>query len=265
LNEAAEEALGESLGASLGSVGESSLADLVQRAEVRVRESAEIRRKRSDGEIAVRQLRSNLDVAQREQRKNEADLGEWRTVWGAAIAGLPVSELADPVAVQEVVKMIDAVCAASEEMDRLQHRIDAMRADEAYFIEAVRGLCIRAGRAELFEIDSLLAIGRLQEMARTAQTNETRAIGIVAGQAREQQKLSDAKNAVARYEKALKELRSEAQTETDTRSDPCEPEATRTRWANRRSLQGTYQCVRDPRVVRSSGGRCRSGLVAIGT
>jgi uncharacterized protein YhaN len=215
VNEAEEEVKHwrESLGILLGSVGESSLADLVQRAEVRVRESAEIRRKRSDGEIAVRQLRSNLDAAQREQRKNETDLGGWRTLWGIAIAGLPVSELADPVTVQEVVKMIDAVFAASEEMDRLQYRINAMRADEANFIEAVRGLCIRADRTELVESDALLAIGRLQEMARTAQTNETRAIGIVAGHAREQQKLLDAQNAVARYEKALKELRSEAQTE----------------------------------------------------
>src|ERR1019366_1758130 len=127
---------------------------------------------------------------------------------------LPVTEFADPVAVHEVVKMIDAVFTASEEMDRLQYRIDAMRADEANFIDAVRGLCIRAGHTELVESDALLAIGRLQEMARTAQTNETRALGIVAGQAREQQKLSDVQNAVAIYEKALKELRSEAQAET---------------------------------------------------
>ena len=204
----------ESLCTLLGVVGESSLVDLVQRAEVRVRESAEIRRKRTDGELAVRQLRSNLDAAQREQRKNETDLGEWGTLWGNAIAGLPVSEFADPVAVHEVVKMIDAVFAASEEMDRLQYRIDAMRADEENFIEAVRTLSVRAGRNELVEGDALLAIGKLQEMARFAQTNETRATGVIGGQAREQQKVSDAENAVVRYEKALNELRSEAQTET---------------------------------------------------
>jgi uncharacterized protein YhaN len=207
----------ESLCTLLGVVGESSLADLVQRAEVRVRESAEIRRKRTDGELAVRQLRSNLDAAQREQRRNETDLGEWRTLWGNAIAGLPVSELADPVAVHEVVKMIDAVFAASEEMDRLQYRIDAMRADEANFIEAVRSLAIRAGRNELAENDALLAIGRLQEMARIAQTNETRATSVIGGQARERQKVSDAENAVVRYERALNELRSDAQAETASR------------------------------------------------
>jgi len=203
----------KSLGKLLGGAGECSLADLVQQADVRVRESAEIRRKRTDGEAAVRQLRSNLDAAQRELRKNDADLAEWRTSWCTAIAGLPVTELADPLAVHEVVTMIDAIFDASEEMDQLQYRIDAMRADETRFIAAVRSLSTRAGRHELIESDPLLAIGRLQEMARIAQTNETRATGFIAGQAREQQKLLGAESAVARHEKTLKELTSEAQIE----------------------------------------------------
>jgi uncharacterized protein YhaN len=204
----------ESLGTLLGDAGASSLADLVQRAEVRVRESAEIRQKRIDRELTVRQLRSNLDAALRESRKNEAELAEWRTLWGSAIAGLPVTVFADPASVYEVVKMIDAVFDAVEEMDRLQYRIDAMRADETRFIAAVRSLSIRAGRHELVEGDPLLAIGRLHEMARVAQTNETRATGIMAGQAREQQKLSEAENAVARHEKTLNDLMSEARTNT---------------------------------------------------
>ena len=170
----------ESLSTLLGEAGEFSLADLVSRAEIRVRESAEIQRKRSEAESAIRQLRSNLESARKEQRKSEADFAEWRTIWTSAIEGLPVSELADPAAVQEVIKMIDAVFAASVEMDGLQYRIDAMLADELNYVEAVCGLALRAGCSELADRDALLAIGSLQEMARTAQTNETRATGITA-------------------------------------------------------------------------------------
>ena len=204
----------QSLGTLLGDVGESSLANLVTQAELRVRESAEIQRKRSEGESAVRQLRSNLEAARKELRKNQSDVEDWRKLWTSAMAGLPVSELADPVAVQEVIKILDAVLAASEEMDGLQYRIDAMQAGEANYVEAVRGLSVRSGRNDLAETDALVAIGKLQELGRLAQTNETKATGIIESQAREQQKLSDAESAVARHEKALNQLRIEAQTET---------------------------------------------------
>jgi uncharacterized protein YhaN len=139
----------ESLSALLGEAGEFSLADLVSQAEVRVRDSAGIQRKRSEGESAVRQLRSNLEAARKEKRKNDADLDDWRASWATAVSELPVSEFPDPAAVKDVIKMIDAVFAASQEMDRLQYRIDAMQADESHYVDAVRGLALRAGCSEL--------------------------------------------------------------------------------------------------------------------
>jgi uncharacterized protein YhaN len=172
----------------------------------------------------------NLESARKEQRRNDADVAEWRIMWTRAIEGSPVSELAEPAAVQEVIKMIDAVFAASLEMDGLQHRIDGMLADESNYTEAVRGLVLRADCREVAGRDALLAICSLQEMARSAQTNETRTAGIIASQTREQQKLSDAESAVARYEKALSELRIEAQAETANTI----PEAVR---ANQRRLE----------------------------
>jgi uncharacterized protein YhaN len=204
----------ESLAALLGTAAVSPLADLVNQAEKLVRESVEIRRKRCDGEIALRQLRLNLEAAHDERHKNESNIQEWRASWVDAIAGVPVSEQAEPAAVQELVRMIDAVHSASENMDGLRHRIGTMEADETSYIKGVRDLATRSGRSELLRIDALLAINTLQEMARDSQTNETRAKGIVESQAREQQKLADALSAISRCEKILEELRLEARTET---------------------------------------------------
>jgi len=203
----------ESLAVLLGTRGELSLTNLMNRAEKLVRESAEIRQKRADAEIAVRQLRFNLEAALKEQLKNESDIQTWRASWVVAIAGLPVSELPDPASVQEVVGMIDGVHSASEDMDGLQYRIDAMESDETNYVNAVRDLAVQAARSELVKNDALLAISTLQEMARCSLTNETKAKGIIASQAREQQKSADAQNDVARYEKALEDFKVEVRTE----------------------------------------------------
>ena len=49
---------------------ERALAELVNRAEARVREAAENRKNRSEASGKIRQLRSNLEAARDEQRRN---------------------------------------------------------------------------------------------------------------------------------------------------------------------------------------------------
>jgi uncharacterized protein YhaN len=203
----------ETLSTLLGETEESGLSELVNRADIRVRQSVETRRNRGDAAARIRELRSNLDAAGGDLRRNESELAGWGTEWAAALRGLPVSGSADPAAVQEVVRLIDQVFTVSEEMSGLQYRIDAMKMDEANYVEAVRQLALRAGRQDLAAGDALLAISELQRLARVAQSNETKAAGIIENQMREQRKLSDAQAATARYQTALEELRLEAQVE----------------------------------------------------
>jgi uncharacterized protein YhaN len=203
----------ESLGNLLGEATECPLAELVSRAEARVRESADTRRSRGEAASKIRQLRSNLDAAREEQRRNESDIKEWSAAWAAALRGLPVTATADPAAAHEVVHLIDQVFSASEEMSGLQYRIDAMKSDEANYVTAVRQLALRAGRQDLAAGDALLAISELQGSARVAQSNETKVAGIMENQVREERKQSDAQAAIARYQTVLEELTVEAQVE----------------------------------------------------
>lgn len=203
----------ETLSTLLGETQESGLSELVNRADIRVRQSVETRRNRGDAAARIRELRSNLDAARGDLWRNESELAGWGTEWAAALRGLPVSGSADPAAVQEVVRLIDQGFIVSEEMSGLQYRIDAMKMDEANYVEAVRRLALRAGRQDLAAGDALLAISELQRLARVAQSNETKAAGIVENQMREQRKLSDAQAGTARYQTALEELRLEAQVE----------------------------------------------------
>jgi uncharacterized protein YhaN len=103
------------------------------------------------------------------------------------------------------------VISTSEEMAALKYRIDAMKADEAEYVEAVRGLAVRAGRMDLATADALIAIGELQALARVAHGDEAKATSINANLAREKRKQDEAEKAVARFEVALEELREESQ------------------------------------------------------
>jgi uncharacterized protein YhaN len=203
----------ELLSIGLGEAQECTLTELVSRASARVREAAEIRKRRGEAASKIRQLQSNLDAALEEQRGNESELEEWRSLWAAALRGLPVSGTAAPDAVQEVLRLIDRVFSASDEMAGLQYRIEAMNKDDADYVEAVRGLALRASRQDLAERDALLAIGELQAAARVAESNETKVAGINKDQARSKKKLSDAQMALARNQASLEELRKEARAD----------------------------------------------------
>lgn len=204
----------EMLGAALGESSQRTLAELVNRAEARVREAAENRKKRTEVSGKIRQLKSNLETARDEQRRNVSDLERWQASWADALVGLPLSRIAEPAAVQEVVGIIDQVHSTSDEMAGLQYRIEAMKGDEAEYVEAVRQLAVHAGRLDLAEADALIAIGELQKLARIAQANEAKATSINANIAREERKQEDAQRVVARQEAALEELRKEAQAST---------------------------------------------------
>ena len=201
----------ESLSAVLADKSERTLAELVNLADMRVREAAENRKSRNEASGKIRQLKSNLEAAREEQRRNASELEKWQASWATALAGLPMSSTADPAAVQEVLRIIDQVASTSEEMAGLQYRIDGMKADEAEYLEAVQGLAVRAGRQDLASRDALFAIGELQALARVAQANETKAMSISANLVREKRKLEDAQNAVSRHEAGLEEIRKEAQ------------------------------------------------------
>lgn len=201
------------LGAALGESAERGLTELVNRAEARVREAKENQRTRNDLSARIRQLKANLGSARAEQRQNVSELEGWQASWAEALAGLPVSNAADPVAAQEVVKIIDEVHAKSEEMAGLQYRTDAMKRDEAEYVEAVRALAVSAGRLELAQTDALVAIGELQKMARVAQANETKAASLSENVARENRKQEDAQRVILRQQAALEELRKEAQAQ----------------------------------------------------
>ncbi len=204
----------ELLAAALGESSQRTLADLVNRAEARVREAAENRRKRTEISGKIRQLKSNLEATRDEQRRNIGELEKWQASWADALVGLPVSSTADPSAAQEVVGIIDQVHSTSEEMAGLLYRIEAMHGDEAEYVEAVRQLAVRAGRLDLAEADALMVIGELQKLARVAQANEAKATSISANLAREKRKQEDAQRVIARQEAALEELRKEAHAPT---------------------------------------------------
>jgi uncharacterized protein YhaN len=202
------------LRAALGEGAQRELADLVSRAESRVREAAENRKERVDLSGRIRQLKSNLDTARDEQRRNAAELEDWRASWAKALVGLPVTSAADPAAAQEVVRLIDEVHTKSDEMAGLQYRIDAMKRDESEYVEAVRGLAVSAGRHDLVEADALIVISELQKLARAAQDNETKAVSISENLTREKRKQEEAQRVIARQEATLEELRREAQSPT---------------------------------------------------
>lgn len=204
----------EMLGSALGESSQRTLADLVNRAEARVREAAENRKKRAEVSVKIRQLKSNLETARDEQRRNVSDLERWQASWADALVGLPVSSAADPAAAQEVVGIIDQVHSTSDEMAGLQYRIQSMKGDEAEYVEAVHQLVVRAGRLDLADADALIAIGELQKLARVAQGNEAKAASVSANLAREKRKQEDAQRVVVRQEAALEELRKEAQAPT---------------------------------------------------
>jgi uncharacterized protein YhaN len=187
---------------------------LVNRADARVREAAENRKKGTEVSGKIRQLKSSLATARDEQRRNISDLERWQASWADALVGLPLSSTADPAAVQEVVKISDQVHSTSDEMAGLQYRIEAMKEDEAEYVEAVRRLAVRASRLDLAEADALIAIGELQKVARVAQGNEGKATSISANIAREKRKQEDAQRVVAKQEAASEELRNEAQAPT---------------------------------------------------
>jgi len=200
-----------SLSIALGDSSDRPLADLVSRADARVRDAASARKARAEAAARIRELRSNLEGAREEERRSTLDLQKWQQAWKSALRGLPVSENADPVAVQEVIRTIDQIHSASEEMTGLRYRIDAMQTDDANYTEAVRQLALRAGRHDLAEADALVVIGELQTLARAAQTNETKAASISENLVREEQKLVEARALVSRFESAIEELRKEAQ------------------------------------------------------
>jgi uncharacterized protein YhaN len=212
VNEAEEEAQHwrETLSTLLGLAEECELSELVNRADHRVRQSVETRRNRDVLATRIRELRSNLYAAREEQRRNESDMEKWGADWAEALRGLPVSGSTDPAAVQEVMRLADQVLTVSEDMSGLQYRIDAMKIDEANYVEAVRQLALRAGRQDLAAGDALVAISELQRLVRAAQSNETKASGIIENQMREQRRLSEAQAATTRYQTGLDELGLEA-------------------------------------------------------
>jgi uncharacterized protein YhaN len=203
----------ESLSAVLGESSDRSLADLVNRAEMRLREAADNRKNRSEATSTIRQLKLNLESAKEEQRRNTSDLEKWQSFWVTALHGLPISSTADPTAAHEILRIIDQVVSTSDEIAGLQYRIDAMNADETAYVETVHELAMRAGRLDLAACDALHAIGELQTLARVELSNETRRASIGADVVREKRKLEGAQNDIARHETTLEALRKEAQAQ----------------------------------------------------
>jgi uncharacterized protein YhaN len=201
----------ESLRSELGEAAECPLENLVAKAEHRLQVAAEIRTKRVEATFRKAQLQSELESVTEEQRRNDSALQEWRILWVTAIQGLPVSEVADPGAVQEVICLIDDIGEKSREIKDLQYRIGTMQRDETEYVQGVGALVVRASRDELAQTDALTAISKLQAAARAAQDNELRAAGLIETQSRKGRDLADATADVARHGASLDKLREEAQ------------------------------------------------------
>ena len=201
----------ESLIAALGGSVERSLAELVSTAEQLIREAAETRKKRGELDVSKRKLKSDLEAAANEQRLNDVALDEWRASWALAISALRLNEDAEPAAVNEVVSILGEIDSLSVKMESLQHRIDTMQRDEREYADTVQALAVRAGPTDFAGLDSLVAIGKLQEAARVARQNESSAAAITKNLSREQQKFGKAMDEAGRFGKALAELRDEAQ------------------------------------------------------
>jgi len=127
-----------------------------------------------------------------------------------AIDGLPVTPSADPSAVKAVLGIADQVFITTEEMSKLQHRIDAAKSNISTYVLEVRDLAVRAGQTQLVDVDPLITVGKLQELARNALTNEIRIAELLKTKSREEQNLAAAKVAILTNKSRLEELRLEA-------------------------------------------------------
>lgn len=198
--------LRDSLSSAMNESASLSLAELTARAEKRMKDTEEGRRRRVELAAAITQQRSTLNSDIEAQSQNGIALKEWRDSWAEAVKGLPVTQSADPVAVQEVLRIADEINRISSQIDKLQHRIDAMRSDEFEFAQAVRSLAERGGRKELVEIDPLAAVARLHELARISAENEKTIAALADSGSRESQKLAEAAADIERAQRLLSEL-----------------------------------------------------------
>jgi len=212
LGEIAEEVsrLRTALTSAMNDAANLSLTELAARADTRVTEAGAIRHRRTALASAIALQRSALNSDVEEQGRNAAALAEWRKLWAEAVEGLPVSQTADPEVVREVLRISDEIVGISSQLEKLQHRIDSMRADESGFTRAVTSLAERSARKELTGLDPLIAIASLHELARAVAANEKTFAALAENQNRENRKLAQAVADIERAQKLLTDLASTA-------------------------------------------------------
>lgn len=176
---AAAEAEREALSGALENAGmEASglaLSELVQAAENLISAHTAAHTKRVTIEKQVADLTRNLASRQRELDQARATSEEWQRRWKSALdqtwfAGMDEA----PGAVRELLDALTELPVALKEFAGTQHRIDAMEADRAEFVNAVSDICDALG--EPFDqsrpVDAARALIRGRDEAR--QTKERR-------------------------------------------------------------------------------------------
>jgi hypothetical protein len=204
--EAEEKLWRESLAQALQASPEQPLAHLVAAAEAKISEADAICNRRNECAAGKRQAQISLGAEVEEQRRNDSALEAWKGQWAQAVTHLPIDAAGEPATAQELLKCIAEVKTINEVIENLQHRIEAMQKDEAEYTRQAHASARQAGRVELVDVDAVTAVGRLQELARTARDNELEAERVTTDQVRRERELAGAIADVERCTADLNEL-----------------------------------------------------------
>jgi uncharacterized protein YhaN len=182
-----------------------SLAELAEIGRHIVERANEDRATRRDLEKERKRLES--ERAETEERRSELNLAlaAWSRQWATAISGLPVLAEAKADAVQEVVRLLDAVAADSEQINALIHRIETIKRDDLEFSAEVEEMAARSGIATQ-KANSLIIIKRLYDAAAAAQQNEDSALTVQSDIDRTRERLREAQLEAERQRKELSAL-----------------------------------------------------------
>lgn len=148
-----------------------SLAEFVEIGRRIVKRAEHDRTEKRDLEREQKRLDSESGKTEKRRSELEQALAKWSRDWAGTISGLPVPPGARPDAVQEVVRLLDAVAADSEQINALVHRIQTMERDDQGFSAAVEQLAARSGVPSETS-DSLITIRKLYAAATAAAQNE---------------------------------------------------------------------------------------------
>ncbi len=151
-----------------------SLAGLVERAATLLDEQAERVRELRTNQQALGELDGKIEAARRELESGTASLDRWRADWSQSLRALGMPDSLESDEALAMLESLNALAARSAELEQMQARVAAIRADEQAFASEVAALAA-AHAPELAQRPAAEAAERLRALYReTATAIETR-------------------------------------------------------------------------------------------